>query len=92
MWCLYDCLSKINRSQTTQSYNIFLEDENKQTRVFAFTVEEGDIQSVAWQDDFAEYLEQNLAPAAPLFEAILTFHRAHRLRLPSRADVPSDWA
>jgi hypothetical protein len=63
------------------SYQVVLEDANG-ARVFTLTVEADDIQCVTWQDDFAEYMSQNLAPASTLFEAVMAFHRAEGLSVP----------
>jgi hypothetical protein len=60
----------------TDSFRIVLEEANRTVRTFILNVEEGDIQCVTWQSDFAEYMNQNLGPASSLFEAVLAFHRA----------------
>lgn len=61
------------------SFRIELEKANRTVRTFIFNVEEGDIQCVTWQSDFAEYMNQNLGRASTLFEAVLAFHRARCL-------------
>jgi hypothetical protein len=63
-------------------YRIVLEEENRTVRTFTLGVEEGDIQCVTWQNDFAEYMNQNLGPASKLFEAVLAFHRARNPCVP----------
>lgn len=64
------------------SYQVELEDEDRTTRVFTLAVEEGAIQCVTAPDDLAEYMRRNLAPAAPLFAAVLAFHQAQHLEIP----------
>ncbi len=50
-------------------------------KCFLFEVEDGEIQVVKWSDEFAKYMDNNLGPAEPILEAILTFHQAQNVSL-----------
>jgi len=67
---------KAIRREDGSVYRVELEGSDGTVRSFIFDVHEGDIQVVSWRPDFASYMEQNLGPAAPVFEAVLSFHRA----------------
>jgi hypothetical protein len=75
------------RSVMTESegrYRVRLDDGDRgEPTSFLFEIEEGEIQLVKWEPEFASYMNQNVGLAAPLFEAVLAFHRAQHLRLPS---------
>lgn len=59
------------------SYGVTLGDEHGEVRTFVLRVTEADgIRVVTWEDEFATYLDQNLAHASSLFEAILALDRA----------------
>ena len=62
--------------EAENTYRVELEGPDGVVRSFIFDVHEGEIQVVSWRRDFAAYMEQNLGPAAPVFEAVLSFHRA----------------
>ncbi len=76
-------LKSITR-EGAQSYRVLLEEADHTTRVFTLTVEEGSIQVVTWQDDFATYMDKNLGPVSSLLEAVLAFHRGQNVEVPDR--------
>jgi hypothetical protein len=69
--------------EAPRSYRVSLETNNGNSlRSFIFEVQEGEIDVVTYHDDFVLYMSHNLAPAAPLLEAVLGFHRAQNMELP----------
>ena len=75
-------LKTISRLEVA-SYAIILEDvQNGNEKTFVMKVDDGDIPVVVWHEDFAAFMRMNIGPAAPVLEAVLTFHLAQRAHLP----------
>jgi hypothetical protein len=64
------------------SYAVTVLSMKGESLVFTFRVDDHDIQIVTWSKEFVDYMEHNLSPAQPVFEAILAFHRAQSAQLP----------
>jgi len=62
-------------------YRVSVEQEDGGRPSFLFTLDEGTIQVLVWDDDFTRYMKYNHSPAAPLFEAVMAFHRAQRMNV-----------
>lgn len=63
-------------------YQITLASSDGSERSFLLRVDDGDIQVVTWQDDFFEFMNQNVSSAQLLFETVLAAHRAIAKALP----------
>lgn len=65
-------------------YEVELRSEDEKEKLsFVFEVDGDDIQVVKSPDDFAQYMQMKPGAASALFKAILAFHRAQQLTMPS---------
>jgi hypothetical protein len=63
------------------TYDVVLTGENGRMD-FMMRVEGTDIEVVTWGEDFSRFVSHVTAPAGPIFEAVLRFHRASKVQLP----------
>ncbi len=68
--------------KTGNTYEIELTADDRTTAHFLLEVEDGDIQVVKWSSDFARYMDHNMSPVRPVFEAVKALHSAQKMSVP----------
>ncbi len=69
-------LSGIQVGGSFGEYVVSLADNDGAKHRFLMVVTPGPIEAVVWEQDFAIFMQMNMAPARQLFEAVLAFHTA----------------